>query len=170
MKIAKVVLECFATLAVTGIMTVGVLWGYGLIGQTATASEKNTEYAANAAIDTSPNSASEIRRYDPSQLETVGKNNNGNVVGMESPDFQDTIEKMRRLDSGEIDDMYEQFKSEVTDCQYDTSLFETADENGDEGVDGVESLDFQNTIEKMRRLSSDEIDDMYEQFKNEMPD
>lgn len=34
----------------------------------------------------------------------------------------------------------------------------------------MEAPDFEETIEKMRRLTPEEIDEMYERFKNEIPE
>lgn len=48
--------------------------------------------------------------------------------------------------------------------------FDFSDEETDKSIASMESPDFQETIERMRQLGSDEIDDMYEQFKNEMED
>lgn len=70
----------------------------------------NPEYPAATEIDDSPNSVSEIRRYDPNAFETADENDKG-IFAMESPDFQETIEKMRQLTPEEIDDMFERFKN-----------------------------------------------------------
>ena len=49
-----------------------------------------------------------IRPYDPDAFE----NDNNGIFAMESPDFQETIERMRQLSPEEIDNMYERFKQE----------------------------------------------------------
>ncbi|MDE7231397.1 MAG: M56 family metallopeptidase [Oscillospiraceae bacterium] len=72
-----------------------------------------TTSAVTNEIDDSPNSVSEIRRYDPNVFENADENADEGIFAMESPDFQETIEKMRQLSPDEIDDMYERFKNEM---------------------------------------------------------
>ena len=113
MKVAKVALKCFATLAVTGLLAVGVLWGCGMIDQTTASHADNREYAAATEFDNTPNSVSEIRQYEPNALDTADENDDKGIGAMESPTFQEIIDKMRQLSADEIDDMYEQFKNEM---------------------------------------------------------
>lgn len=53
--------------------------------------------AATNEIDDSPNSVSEILRYDSNVFENAGENDDQGIFAMESPDFEETIEKMRHL-------------------------------------------------------------------------
>ena len=49
---------------------------------------------------------------------------------------------------------------------YDQNVWENKNTNSEEGIMAMESPDFQECIESMRQLTPEEIDDMYEYYKN----
>ena len=108
MKKAKFALKCAGTLAVTGVCAGGILIGSSLIGATSDASARDM---ANRAEQYT---VKKIQPYKQTSNEENACALKKEITAMEAPDFEETIEKMRRLTPEEIDEMYERFKNDIT--------------------------------------------------------
>lgn len=100
MKKTKFALKCAGTLAVTGVCAAAL-------------------FAAGSGVavwsDTSRVTTEKIQPYTRMINEENACAPKKEIAAMEAPDFEETIEKMRRLTHEEIYEMYERFKNEISE-------------------------------------------------------
>lgn len=101
MKKTKFALKCAGTLAVTGVCTAALF----AAGSGAAAKGSDSSRVTTEKIQPNTRMINEENACVPKK----------EIAAMEAPDFEETIEKMRRLTPEEIDEMYERFKNDITE-------------------------------------------------------
>lgn len=91
------------------------------------------------------------------------------LLGLLGSEFVNGRTKAKDMDYAQRSSVVSAEYSLDTVCEiqpYDQNLFENKSTNSDEGIMAMECPGFQETVEKMRQLTPEEIHDMYEYYKN----